>query len=40
VPGDPPFLLEIDRPLVVPRGGAYLFQPGLGALAALASGTV
>jgi Dyp-type peroxidase family len=38
VPGTPPYLLEIDRPLVVTRGGAYLFQPGRRALAALAAG--
>ena len=37
-PGAPPYLLEIDRPLVVARGGAYLFQPGRRALAALARG--
>jgi Dyp-type peroxidase family len=40
VPGAPPYLLEIDRPLVIPRGGAYLFQPGRRALAALAAGDV
>jgi Dyp-type peroxidase family len=40
VPGRPPYLLEVDRPLVVPRGGAYLFQPGRRALGALATGSV
>ena len=40
VPGAPPHLVEIDRPLVVARGGAYLFQPGRRALAALAADEV
>jgi deferrochelatase/peroxidase EfeB len=39
VPGTPPYLLALDRPLVVARGGAYLFQPGRRALRALADGS-
>ena len=38
VPGSPPYLLGLERPVVVPQGGAYLFQPGRRALAALAAG--
>jgi hypothetical protein len=40
VPGRPPYLPEIDRLLVVPRGGASLFQPGRRALGALATGPI
>jgi len=40
VPGSPPYLLPLERPLVVAKGGAYLFQPGRRALAALADGTL
>jgi Dyp-type peroxidase family len=36
VEGDPPFLLGPQGPFVTTRGGAYLFVPGMGALAALA----
>jgi Dyp-type peroxidase family len=36
VQGDPPFLLGPQGPLVTTRGGAYLFVPGLAALAELA----
>ncbi|MCU0268079.1 MAG: Dyp-type peroxidase [Acidimicrobiales bacterium] len=39
VPGGPPYLVRLERPLVVVRGAAYLFQPGLRALATLASGS-
>jgi Dyp-type peroxidase family len=38
VPGSPPFLLPLERPLVAARGGAYLFQPGRRALQELADG--
>ncbi|UDY37975.1 Dyp-type peroxidase [Dermatobacter hominis] len=38
VPGAPPYLLPIDRPLVVLRGGGYFFQPGIAALTTLADG--
>ena len=40
VPGSPPYLLALDKPLVLLRGGAYLFQPGRLALDALASGSI
>ena len=36
VEGHPPFLLGPQGPFVTTRGGAYLFVPGMGALAALA----
>ena len=36
VEGDPPFFLGPQGPFVTTRGGAYLFVPGMGALAALA----
>jgi Dyp-type peroxidase family len=36
VEGDPPFLLGPQGPFVTTRGGAYLFVPGMRALAALA----
>jgi Dyp-type peroxidase family len=36
VEGDPPFFLGPQGPFVTTRGGAYLFVPGLAALAALA----
>ena len=36
VQGDPPFFLGPQGPFVTTRGGAYLFVPGLRALAALA----
>jgi Dyp-type peroxidase family len=36
VEGSPPFLLGPQGPFVTTRGGAYLFVPGMGALAALA----
>jgi hypothetical protein len=39
VPGSPPYLLALSQPLVLLRGGAYLFQPGRRALDALASGS-
>ncbi len=40
VPGAPPYLLPLDRPMVVLRGGGYFFQPGIAALTALADGRV
>jgi Dyp-type peroxidase family len=36
VEGDPPFFLGPQGPFVATRGGAYLFVPGIAALAALA----
>jgi Dyp-type peroxidase family len=39
VPGAEPYLLALERPLVVLRSGGYFFQPGIGALAALARST-
>jgi hypothetical protein len=36
VEGDPPFFLGPQGPFVTTRGGAYLFVPGIRALAALA----
>jgi Dyp-type peroxidase family len=36
VPGDPPYFLALDRPLVRLKGGAYLFQPSVSALRRLA----
>ena len=36
VEGDPPFFLGPQGPFVTTRGGAYLFVPGMAALAALA----
>lgn len=39
VGGDPPFLVRLGAPLVVTRGGHYLFVPGMAALRALAAGT-
>ncbi len=37
VEGDPPFFLGPQGPFVTTRGGAYLFVPGMAALAALAA---
>jgi Dyp-type peroxidase family len=38
VPGDPPYLLPLEEPLVRVRGSLYLFQPGIRALRDLAAG--
>lgn len=39
IEGDPPVFLSPQQPFVRLRGGAYLFMPGMTALAALADGT-
>jgi hypothetical protein len=39
-PGEPPYFLTLEQPLVKVRGGAYLFQPGVHALRALARGSI
>ena len=38
VGGDPPYLVRLGAPLVVTRGGLYLFVPGISGLRALAAG--
>jgi Dyp-type peroxidase family len=40
VPGSPPYLLELRRPLVIARGGAYLFQPAVSAVRTIATRSV
>jgi Dyp-type peroxidase family len=39
-PGEPPYFLALDEPLVRLRGGAYLFQPGVRALGRIARGPI